>query len=259
MDAPSPTGSPCSRPAYSRFAPYYDSLFGGPDLACVEFVQALIPGPATLLDAGCGSGRYASVFAERGYTVVACDRLPDMLRLALCRQASINFVLADLRRLPFRAYFDIVLARGVLNDLIEDDHLAEALRSVAAVLNEGGVFIADVRDRQAHQSRIARAPVIERGSGGMMFRASRKIAENGTMTSVEQFAVRGVWTEPFTFKMRTFTRDELGELWGTAGLAVLGIEGSYGPSSNLSDRLVLVACRTGDRFDRATRFSGKEG
>ena len=38
-----------------------------------SFVSALVPPPARVLDAGCGTGRVAVRLAELGYEVVGCD------------------------------------------------------------------------------------------------------------------------------------------------------------------------------------------
>ena len=235
-------GDALPRPAYSEFARHYDALFGEPDLACVEFVEHAVPPPATLLDAGCGTGRYASILAIRGYNVVAVDREPQMLRHGLHGRRTVDFVLADLTLLPFTAAFDAVLARGVLNDLVRLRDLTQALRALAGTLARHGLFIADVRERRAHHLRIARQPLIERTSGGVAFRARRRM-HGVRFISIEQFALAGVWSKPFRFQMRTFTEDEVQSLWRLAGLEVLAILPSYGPASRLQDRLVVLARR----------------
>jgi SAM-dependent methyltransferase len=234
---------PAARPAYSEYAAHYEALFGQPDVACVALVEASLAAPALLLDAGCGTGAYASILASRGYRVAAADRALQMLRAGRSGAGAVDFVLADLRRLPFKTCFDVVLARGVLNDFVEERGLREALRSMAAALRDGGMFIADVRERAAHRLRISRQPVVERSSADLVFRASRRMDDKGMVISVEQFALHGVWSKPFKFTMRTFTEEEIRDAWPEAGLDVLEVKPSYGPGSRLSDRLVIVAQR----------------
>jgi SAM-dependent methyltransferase len=229
------------RPVYSEFAAHYDALFGSVDSASLDFVHATIPPPAVVLDAGCGTGQYAVAIASRGYTAVAADREPDLIAARPTTSGAVDFVLADLSRLPFTACFDMILARGVLNDLVEPEHLAEALKSLAAALRGDGRFIADVREREAHRAKVTKQPVVERAAGGIVFRASRHMDDENIITSREQFARDGSWSEPYEFRMRTFGEDEVRILWREAGLEVISVERSYGPGSRLTDRLIVVA------------------
>jgi SAM-dependent methyltransferase len=243
---PSPSGEArrmTRRPVYSELAKHYDALFGGVDSVCLDFVQARVPPPATFLDAGCGTGLYAAAFASRGYKVIAADRETDLMSARSASSVTVEFVLADLRRLPFLECFDVILARGVLNDFVERDSLTEALKSLAGALVCDGRLIADVREREAHQRRIARQPVVERKAGGITFRASRSMDKNHTLISREQFVRDGMLSQPFEFKMRTFAEKEVWDLWRAAGFEALTVEHSYGPGSRLTDRLIVVARR----------------
>jgi SAM-dependent methyltransferase len=72
------------RPFYGEFAWAYDDLVERPVAdECAGMAAALArrgigPG-AALLDAGCGTGRYAMELARRGFAVTGIDRSPAML------------------------------------------------------------------------------------------------------------------------------------------------------------------------------------
>ena len=51
------------------------------DARSEEFLQ-LLPGSASILDFGCGSGRDAKYFLEKGYQVTAIDGSAELCRLA---------------------------------------------------------------------------------------------------------------------------------------------------------------------------------
>lgn len=81
----------------------------------------------SVLDIGCGSGRYAIAFAERGAALVlGVDLAEQMLRLAggLARSQRVShvcgFVRGDFARLPLRERFDYAVAIGVF------DYVADA-------------------------------------------------------------------------------------------------------------------------------------
>jgi SAM-dependent methyltransferase len=236
-------GKMTGRPLYSEFAEHYDALFGGVDSACLDFVQARVPPPAILLDAGCGTGQYAAAFASRGYNVAAVDREPDLIKARPAHSVGVGFIVADLQWLPFLTRFQAILARGVLNDLVEADTLAGVLRSLAASLTDDGCLIADVRERDVQHRRVAEQPVVERKAGRVTFRAQRNMGKDHTVASREKFAVNGKWSRPFEFKMRIFTEEEVRDLWREAGLEVLTVERSYGGGSRLAGRLIVVAGR----------------
>lgn len=68
---------------YSQGASGFFAATANVDMAALhERFLASLPGGARILDAGCGSGRDAKAFAERGYAVVAFDASPELARLA---------------------------------------------------------------------------------------------------------------------------------------------------------------------------------
>jgi SAM-dependent methyltransferase len=68
--------------------------------------------PASVLDAGCGTGRVAIELARRGVPVVGVDRDPSMLATARQRGPSVRWIPADLTTLDLGQVFDIVVMAG---------------------------------------------------------------------------------------------------------------------------------------------------
>jgi SAM-dependent methyltransferase len=69
------------------------------DEPCVyEILDALPKG--TVLDAACGTGRYAEHAVAQGHQVIGADSSPDMLDRARARVAEAQFRVGDLRQLP---------------------------------------------------------------------------------------------------------------------------------------------------------------
>lgn len=70
-----------------------------------------------ILDAGCGSGRFAEIAADSGCNLVALDmsNAVDAAKANLSGLRNINFIQADMFHLPFRQFtFDGVYSIGVL-------------------------------------------------------------------------------------------------------------------------------------------------
>jgi len=99
-----------------------------------------------VLDAGCGLGQWVFYAEELGHQAIGIDIALDALRRAKewgFRQSfTAEFVLADVRRLPFRDdVFDCVLSFGV----IEHFHgPVSILKEKRRVLNRGGKLLATV-------------------------------------------------------------------------------------------------------------------
>jgi SAM-dependent methyltransferase len=75
----------------------------------------------TVLDVGCGPGRYAMALAERGAQVTGIDFAEPMLTLArknaqtLRHGAALTFVEGDFLTWPFGQPFDVTLANGLFD------------------------------------------------------------------------------------------------------------------------------------------------
>ena len=94
----------------------------------------------TVLDAGCGSGRYLRALTDRGATAIGMDLSAAMLERA--RQSTARLARADLRALPFDAMsIDLVVCGLALGDFAE---LELALTEIARVLRPGGHVIYSV-------------------------------------------------------------------------------------------------------------------
>lgn len=94
----------------------------------------------TVLDAGCGSGRYLRELDLRGARAVGIDLSAEML--ARARAVTARVARADLRALPFDAMsIDLVICALALGDFVE---LELALGEIARVLRPNGAVIYSV-------------------------------------------------------------------------------------------------------------------
>jgi len=142
-------------------------------------VWKVLPEQGWCLDLGCGSGRYASVIAERGWKVVGIDLSKTMLERAARDTRNVSnvyFLRADLRALPIKPYnsgcnrysaqdgsdpllkcsipdvktlrfsdFHLAVSLFTSFGYFDDDveHL-KMLKQVAALMQPGGVVVLDL-------------------------------------------------------------------------------------------------------------------
>jgi SAM-dependent methyltransferase len=142
---------------FTKSAQYYDALYAEKNYSTeVDYLDALIQrhmsGALTLLDLGCGTGRHAIKFTEKGYRVVGVDRSPEMLgkadnrRLGLPPQLRerLLFEQQDIRSLSLHRCFDAVVALfHVVSYQTSNHDLIAALAAAKAHVKSNGVFVFD--------------------------------------------------------------------------------------------------------------------
>ncbi len=101
-----------------------------------------------LLDAGCGSGKYAIPLRMRGFDVVGVDVSIDALRIAgersTGRKMGISLLAANVYEMPFQdGSFDVVWCYGVLQHLLLNEREL-AIRDFFRILRRGGMLFLEV-------------------------------------------------------------------------------------------------------------------
>jgi len=98
-------------------------------------------GPASVLDAGCGTGRVGIELARRGIEVVGVDLDPDLLERARAKAPELPWHLSDLAALDLGRTFDVVVMAGNVLGFVAAADRAAAVASVAAHVAVGGRLI----------------------------------------------------------------------------------------------------------------------
>ncbi|MDQ3850373.1 MAG: class I SAM-dependent methyltransferase [Actinomycetota bacterium] len=152
--------------AYESLAPHYDLLTAGYEhrrwIAALHelVIRHGLPG-RRVLDLACGTGRAVQPLVALGYTVTGCDLSPAMLEVARRAAPAAELFSADMRELPDVGRFDLVLCLDdTVNYLLSEDDLGAAMRSVARVLETGGLLVFDVNTRVAYEGPFARDRVV---------------------------------------------------------------------------------------------------
>ena len=98
--------------------------------------------PATVLDAGCGTGRVARELARRGVDVVGVDVDPSMIETARRLSPELEWVTADLTRLDLHRRFDLVVMAGNVPLFTPDGTQSALVETCARHLSDGGRLVA---------------------------------------------------------------------------------------------------------------------
>jgi SAM-dependent methyltransferase len=251
------------RPFYVEYAWAFDLLIDRPvrrECAVIAgwlIDRGILPG-AEVLDAGCGTGRYAIELARRGYVVHGMDLSPDLVDVATRAigdsTGGVSFGVGDIAHLPASRYAAI-LCRGVLNDIVDDAGRDAVFAALAEALQSNGALILDVREWTASVERKSREPLFRKrvstDRGELTFTSvtaldpdNRQLLISERHELIEHGEER---VSDFDFVMRCWQKEELDELLARHDFGRVSWFGAYDPdiAFGATDRLVVVAQRCG--------------
>ncbi|MES0070585.1 class I SAM-dependent methyltransferase [Mesorhizobium sp. M0074] len=106
---------------------------------------------SAVLELGCGYGRIANRLAEKGAQVVGVDISPILLKKAEAdaaeRGINVEYVLGDMRSLPWRDRFDAAFLWYTTFGYFDDADNEGVLREAASSLRKGGCLLIDNHNR----------------------------------------------------------------------------------------------------------------
>ena len=127
-----------------RYAERFDRLeaSGASVHGEADFVAALHP--ASVLDAGCGTGRVGVELGRRGLDVCGVDRDPAMLAVARERSPEVGWFEADLAApdLDLGRRFDVVVAAGNVMIFVDAGTEGAVVANLARHLEADGALVA---------------------------------------------------------------------------------------------------------------------
>ena len=181
------TKSDPTRQTYDQHACQIADRFWAVDLSYLwaRFLEMLAPN-AQILDLGCGAGRDASHFADRGFSVTGADLSMGML-LEAARRAPGAYLQADMTALPFpSACFDAVWANASLLHLPRE--LAPGvLTGVFTLLKPRGILYLSLK--------IGEGAIWEEREGRRFF-VYYQTEEVFDLLANAGFTLKQQWTEP---------------------------------------------------------------
>jgi ubiquinone/menaquinone biosynthesis C-methylase UbiE len=149
---------------------------------CILDLVAQTEGARRILDVGCGTGVTALELAQLGYEVSGLDIAPNMIQRARSEAQHQNlkcdFQVGIAENLPYPdAYFNVVIALGLLGNILEDKL---ALTEMARVLKPGGRLLLTIPNLLALDLLVALPKSLAIMLGASRFRRPlRKVANFG--------------------------------------------------------------------------------
>jgi SAM-dependent methyltransferase len=98
--------------------------------------------PATVLDAGCGTGRVAIELARRGVVVTGVDANRSMVAEAARRAPELEWIVSDLAGLELHRVYDLVVLAGNVPLFCPPATRSALVASCARHVRPGGLMVA---------------------------------------------------------------------------------------------------------------------
>jgi SAM-dependent methyltransferase len=202
---------------------------------------------ALVLDAGCGNGRHALPLARAGHRVVALDRSPRLLAAARREAGGAawpQFVHGSYAQLPFAGdSFGAVLSLGTSLGYLGDGGEHTVLREFRRVLPRGGRLVIETLHRAEIGSRLVEHEERRLPGGGTLCIDRRFDRARGLLHETQRLDDGTPEGSVRAYDLRVYGEDELCQMLGGAGFAVVGRHGSLAGEGEpkASTPLVLVA------------------
>ncbi len=142
---------------FQVYSNYYDLLYQDKDYESeADFIHSLLvrhhDNPQKVLELGCGTGKHATLLAQKGLNILGIDRSESMLENAVASRADLpkeltdrlQFEQGDIREFRTDQKFDAVLSLfHVFSYQTTNEDLKRAFETAKAHLAPGGILIFD--------------------------------------------------------------------------------------------------------------------
>jgi len=200
----------------------------------------------SLLDMGCGPGRYSVPFAKRGFSVTGVDITPFLMQKARAyaarEQVEIEIVEQDMRYFRRPAAFDLALSMltsfGYFDD--ERENLA-VLENIYASLRPGGVFVFDTYGKEIIARVFLETSSQKLPDGGLIVQR-REVVRDWSQMENEWLVIKDGQARTFLLRHWIYSGHEFKEHLARAGFTEIQLCGDLNgkPYGRDADRLIAV-------------------
>jgi SAM-dependent methyltransferase len=200
-----------------------------------------------LLDLGCGAGRHAAAFANRGHTVMGIDLSENSIEAAKSSYLGSNapvFQVGDMRLLStyfpkssFDAVTSLFTSMGYFHD---EEDLRKTLRGIDQVLKSGGMFILDYLNLPRVVSNLTQQETVSKGA--YRFEIHRRVCDGWIEKSIRYQDENGL-KQHHVERVRAWSEHQWADAFHSMGWKVQSAFGDYALNNLKEDspRCILVA------------------
>ncbi|RWI99673.1 class I SAM-dependent methyltransferase [Mesorhizobium sp.] len=200
---------------------------------------------SAVLELGCGYGRITNRLAEKGAQAAGLDITPILLKKAEAdaaeRGVNVEYVLGDMRSLPWRDRFDAAFLWYTTFGYFDDADNERVLREAASSLRKGGRLLIDVPNRfDSLRHKFPMCSVAQRSDNVRIDIFSNDVLSD--RENLERIIVRDGLVRRTHLSYRLYGFSEYVRMLRSAGFETVEAFGKEGGAfTSDSSRLVVVA------------------
>lgn len=196
----------------------------------------------TVLDLACGHGRIANSLAKRGCQVTGLDAtalfLEKARRDAETSGVEVEYILGDMRILPWNERFDCVVNWFTAFGYFDDDQNRQVLAQAYRALKPGGKLLIEIQNLSRILRQFRSEVVTERDRNYMIDRNQFDVITNRIYT--ERIIIRDGQIRRAQFFVRLFSFVEIRDWLLQAGFTQIQAYGYDGEPLALDSRRMIV-------------------
>lgn len=200
-----------------------------------------------VLDLCCGSGRHSRALARRGYEVVGVDLSPVLLQLAEEQNSypQLSFARCDMRDIPFRDEFDIVVNLFTSFGYFSSDaENAKVVSNMAQALKVHGEVIIDYLNPAYVKENLV--PHSTKEVAGMSIKEERWIQDGFVKKRIMVTDEQSDEPREYLEQVRLFRVEQMTAMLEEAGFGQIQVFGDYlfrEYEAALSPRMIFYAIK----------------
>ncbi|RWP55360.1 class I SAM-dependent methyltransferase [Mesorhizobium sp.] len=199
---------------------------------------------SSVLELGCGYGRITNRLAEKGAEVTGLDISPSLLKKAEAdatqRGVKVEYVLGDMRSLPWQDRFDAAFLWYTTFGYFDDADNERVLREAASSLRKGGRLLIDHANRFAFLRHKSPIYVVQRNDDLRIDIMSNDVLSD--RRNIERIIVRDGCVRRTHLSFRQYGFSEFVRMLRSVGFGTVEAFGPEGEDfTSDSSQLVVVA------------------
>ncbi|MCH7782118.1 class I SAM-dependent methyltransferase [candidate division KSB1 bacterium] len=198
-----------------------------------------------LLDLCCGTGRYSLALAQRGYVVTGLDLSSRLIDFAKKRSkelgVKVDFIVRDMRDIPFSGYFDGILNMFTSFGYFETDSENEKVIMAASnALKKDGWFVLDYLNRENIIQNFQEFD--EQKKENVLIQQKRKLNFDTNRIEKVITITRNDSTKEYSESVKMYSHDDLEQMYRINNIRLTHKFGNYDgtPLDNVSPRAILI-------------------